>query len=354
VPDCRVAFWELQVSGDVSPPGGSRLKAPGRPARQPGRGPVVSRADGGEPSLARVFWTTLRLWWRRRVLRVPDGARLGTIRWTAIGTVIALIAAGCVALVAGTGQTAPPPRPRVAAKPDPAQLEAVANERAAGQWVAAQVAPDTTVACDPSMCGYLINAGAGDDVVLGKGSAGISAAMVVSTPALRAQSGSLLADDAPEVIAAFGAGPTHVDVLVATTSAAAFLATAHQAVTASARLGRTLARSKRLHIGPAERRKLTAGQVDKRLLVMLQHMLARHSVYVASFGDADPGASWPAQLRSLTIDDMIHHSHGHLVNQAAADLKVVHALQGAGGVSTQLGTAPGGGPELVIQVPAPS
>jgi hypothetical protein len=342
------------VSGDVTPPGGSRLKAPARPAGQPRRGPVVSRADGGEPSLARVFWTTLRLWWRRRVLRVSDDARLGTLRWAAIGIVIALIAAGCVALVAGTGQTAPPRRPHVAAKPSPAQLAAVANERAAGQWVAAQVASDTAVACDPAMCGYLINAGAGDDVVLGKGSAGISAAMVVSTPALRAQSGSLLADDAPEVIATFGAGPTHVDVLVATTSAAAFLTTAHQAISASARLGRTLARSKRLHIGPAQRRKLTSGQVDKRLLVMLQHMLATHSVYVAGFGDADPGASWPAQLRSLTIDNLIHHSHGHLVNQAAADIQVVHVLQGAADVSTQQGTGPGGRPELVIQVPASS
>jgi hypothetical protein len=352
VPDCRVAFWELPVSGDVSPPGGSWLKAPARPGGQPGRGPAVSGADGGEPSLARVVWTTLRLWWRRRVLRLPDGARLGAARWTAIGVVIALVAAGCVALVAGTGRAAPP-RPHSAAKPSPAQLQAVPNERAAGRWVAAQITPNTTVACDPVMCGYLINAGVGDEVVVGRGSAAISTNLVVSTPAMRQQDSSLLAE-APEVIAAFGSGATRVDVLVATTSAATFLTTAQEAVAASARLGRTLARNKRLHIALAAHQELTAGQVDQRLLVMLQHMLATHSVYVAGFGDADPGANWPTQLRSLTIDDLIHHSHGRLVNQITADLRVVHALQGSGDASTQQGTGPRGGPELIIQVTAAS
>ena len=339
------------MSGDVSPPGGSWLDAPARPSGQPGRPLAGTRADGGEPSLARVVWTTLRLWWRRRVLRVPDGARLGTARWTAIAVVVALVAAACAALVAGTGR-ATPPAARVPAKPSPAQVQTVANERAAGQWVAAQVAPDTTVACDPAMCGYLISAGVSDDVVVGKRAAGISAALVVSTPALRRQAGSLLAADAPEVIAAFGTGPTRVDVLVATTSATTFLTSAQQAVTASARLGRALARNPRLYMGLAQRRQLAAGQVDQRLLVMLQDMLATHSVHVVGFGDPDPGATWPAQLRSVTIDDLIHLSRGRLVNQVIADLRVVHALQRD--ASTQQVTGPGGAPELVIQVPASS
>jgi hypothetical protein len=295
----------------------------------------------------------VRLWWRRRVLRVSDGARLGAARWTAIAVVVVVVAVGGVALGVGTRQPAPA-RTHAPARPSAAQVQTVANERAAGSWVAVQIASDTTVACDPAMCGYLINAGAGDDVAVGKSSAGISTNLVVSTPVLRQQASSLLAADATEVIAAFGTGATRVDVLVATTSPATFLTSAQQAVAASARLGRTLVRNKRLHIGPATRQQLTTGQVDQRLLVMLQHMLAAHSVYVAGFGDADPGANWPAQLRSVTIDDLIHHSHGRLVNQVTADLRVVHALQGTGDASTQQGTAPGGGPDLVIQVPATS
>ena len=338
------------MSGDVSPPGGSWLDAPARPSGQPGR-PLVASNAAGEPSLARVVWTTLRLWWRRRVLRVPDEARLGTLRWTAIAAVVALVAASCVALVAGTGH-AVPPAAHVPVKPSAAQVETVANERAASQWVAAQVAPGTTVACDAVMCGYLISAGVSDDVVIGKGSAGISAALVVSTPVLRHQAGSRLAANSPEVVAAFGAGPTRVDVLAATTSTATFLAAAQHAVTASARLGRMLARNGRLYIGVTQRQELAAGQVDQRLLVMLQQMLATHSVHVASFGDADPGANWPAQLRSVTIDDLIHRARGRMVNQVTADLRVVHALQAASDVSTQQIAGPGGAPELVIQVPA--
>jgi hypothetical protein len=342
------------VSGDVSPPGGSWLKAPARPGTEAGRRPDAGRAGRGEPSIIRVVWTTLRLWWRRRVLRVADEARLGAVRWTAIAAVVALVAVGCVALVAGNGQSAAPPRAPAPVKPSPAQLQTVANERAAGQWVAAQVAPGATIDCDAAMCGYLIDAGASNDVVLGKGAAGLSASLVVSTPTLRRDAGALLAADAPEVLAAFGTGPTRVAVLVAAASATAFLTAARQAVASSGRLGRTLARSRRLHVGGAARSELTAGQVDRRLLVMLERMLATHSVYVAGFGDADPGSSWPAQLRSVTIDNLIHHEHGRVVRQLGADIRVVHALQGPGEASTQQLTAPGGGPELVIQVAASS
>ncbi len=345
------------MSGDISPPGGSWLDAPARPGGQAGRTPAVSRPDRGEPSLARVVGTTLRLWWRRRVLRVADGARVGTARWAAIAVALAVVAAASVTAALAGARPAPPPR-HVAVKPTAVQLQTLADERAAGLWIAAQVPAGTPLACDPGMCGYLASDGVSGYLVIGSGrlAAGAAvpsgAAFVISTPALRKQAGSQLAAGAPEVIAAFGAGQGRVDVLVPAASRATFLQTVQSQVAASALLGRALARNRRLHIGLALRHELGAGQVDQRLLVMLEHMLATHSVYVAGFGDADPGASWPAQLRSMTINDLIHHQHGRLVSQATADLGVVHALDGD--ASTQQATAPGGGPELIIQVMASS
>jgi hypothetical protein len=343
------------VSGDISPPGGSWLDAPARPGGQPGRPPVVSRADHGEPSLARVIGTTLRLWWRRRVLHVPDGARVGTARWVTIAVILAVVAAGCVTAAIAAALPAPPPR-HVAVKPSAAQLQAVANERAAGLWVASQVPAGTPVACDPRMCGYLASAGVSDDLALksGKLAPGTAlpagAAFVISTPALRHQAGSLLAASAPEVLAAFGAGPTRADVLVVATSAAAFRHAVQSQVAASARLGRALARDRRLHLAAAARRELVTGQVDQRLLVLLKQMVATNSVYVNAFGDPDPGASWPAQLRSFTLGALRRHVRRHLVNYSDAYLDVVHRQQAA---SAQQITGPNGGPALLIQVTVP-
>jgi hypothetical protein len=342
------------VSGDISPPGGSWLDAPARPAEH-GRPPAVSRPDHGEPSLARVIGTTLRLWWRRRVLHVPDGARVGTARWVAVAVILAVVAAGCVTAALAAARPAAPPR-HVAVKPSAAQLQALANEHAAGLWVASQVPAGTPVACDPGMCGYLASAGVSDDLELRSGKLAPGAALpagaafVVSTPALRHQAGSLLAAGAPEVIAAFGTGPTRADVLVVATSAAAFQQAVQSQVAASARLGRALAHNRRLHIGATGRRELISGQVDQRLLVLLRQMVATESVYVTAFGDRDPGASWPAQLRSVTLGALRRHVRRHLVNYSNAYLDVVHRQQAA---SAQQVTGPNGGPALLIQVTVP-
>ena len=60
----------------------------------------------------------------------------------------------------------------------------------------AQVDPGAQLGCDPSMCGYLAAAGvpAASQVVFNRG-AGVpgAAAFVLSTPALRSQSGDSLA-----------------------------------------------------------------------------------------------------------------------------------------------------------------
>src|ERR1700689_4459213 len=137
---------ELEVSGDTSPPGGSRLDAPARPGGGRARSAGTLRPPS-EPSMVKVVATTVRLWWRRRILRVADGARLGARRWSVLAIVVAVVAAGGIALGLSTGSrpAAPVKRVVVAKGPTPAQLEAEANEQAAGSWLAGQLAAGTEV-----------------------------------------------------------------------------------------------------------------------------------------------------------------------------------------------------------------
>jgi hypothetical protein len=344
------------VARDISPSGGPWLDAPARPGGERGQGAAARAPAPAEPSLARVAGTTLRLWWRRRVLRLPDSGRVGAMRWSVLAVALVVLAGGGVALaVSGSRPAAAPPAKPGPAQPTAAQLRTVANEEAAGSWVQAQVDAGLALGCDPSMCGFLQEAGvpAANDVVFGRGAAVPGrAAFVLSTPLLRSQSAAALTAAADEVVATFGSGQERVDILIAASgTAAAFLQTAERAQKLSARLGKSLARNHRLRVGPNTRRELRAGLVDRRLLVILKHMLAAHSVSLAGFGDADPGASWAAPLRSMTIDGLVHHVGKRRVSDLGADLSLVHGLPPPYTASVQQTTRSRGGASLIIQVP---
>jgi len=339
------------VSGDVSPHPG--IDAPGRHGGESGAG--ARRPALPEPSLARVLGTTLRLWWRRRVLRVPDGAGIGMLRWAALAVAVLVVAAAGTAL--GVTRSTPPParHQRAAPRPNPVLVQTVANEQSAATWIAAQVAAGTPVGCDPAMCVRLQSAGlpATQDAVLQAGSTLPAGAVVVATPALRADLAAQLASSAPETLASFGAGREQVAVLATTaTTAAAFITAGQHAFAASAIDGRALARNPGLHLSAATRHVLDSGQVDMRLLVLLQRLLAAHPVYVVSFGDAGPGATWPAQLRSVTIDGLVQAKHK--AGDLAAVLRLLRRQPAPYQATVQEVAAAGGGIALVIQVPAPS
>jgi hypothetical protein len=346
------------VSGDISPPGGSWLDAPAAPGGERGQGAAGGRPPNDEPSLARVAGTTLRLWWRRRVLRLPDGARVGPLRWSVLAAALVVLAGGGAAIAVSGGRPGPAPKQPAPRRPSAAQLLTVSNEQAASSWVQAQVDAGAQLGCDPSMCGYLLQAGlpAANFVMFSRGATVPgSAAFVLSTPLLRAQSGTSLAAGAPEVVARFGTGQQRVDVLLATSGpAAAFLQAARHSQHASARIGKSLAGSHRLHAGPTTRRELTSGMVDHRLLVVLKRMLAAHPVSVAGFGDADPGASFPAQLRSMTVGGLVHHIGKRKVSYLHADLSLVRGLKPPYTASVQQITRARGRAALVIQVPVPN
>ena len=348
--------WELQVARDISPSGGPWLDTPATPGGERGQGAAAGRPGRDEPSLARVAGTTLRLWWRRRVLRLADNARVGAMRWSVLAVAVVVLAAAAGVTIAATGSrpAAAPPEKPVPAPPTAAQLLTVANEEAASSWVQAQVDPGAQLGCDPSMCGHLQDAGvsSANDVVFSPGRAVPGpAAFVLATPVLRSQSGAALAAGAPEVVASFGSGQERVDVLVAASgTVAAFRQKVQQAQNASARMGKSLARNRRLKEGPNTRHELTTGLVDQRLLVLLKRLLAAHPVSLAGFGDANPGASWSAPLRSMTIDGLVHHVGNRRVSYLGADLSVVHGLQPPGTASVQQITRARGGVSLVIQV----
>jgi len=342
------------VSGDVSPHPG--LDAHGRHGVETGSAPAIPRPVLPEPSLARVVGTTLRLWWRRRVLRLADGAPVGVLRWMALVVAVLVVAAAGTALGVAESRSAQPVRHLAAPRPNPVLVRTIANERSAAAWVAAQVATGTTVGCDPDMCVRLQSAGipATQDAVLQGGSAIPAGAVLVATPTLRADLGAQLASRAAETLASFGTGREQVAVLmtVATTTAA-FLSSAKRAYAASASAGRAVARNGNLHLSAASRRMLTSGQVDVRLVVLLQRLLAGQPVYVISFGDTGPGATWPAQLRSVTIGNIVRGSGNHKVSDLSAVLKLLHSQRAPYQAGVQEVPTPSG-MTLVIQVQAPS
>jgi hypothetical protein len=312
-----------------------------------------------QPSLARVAGTTLHLWLRRRVLRVPDGSRVSSARWAGLAVAVLVVAGAAAGLAVGlTGsRAAAVDRHHVAGpKPDPARTQLIATEQAAAAWIGTQVETGTPVTCDSAMCGYLAAAGlpAAQLTALAPG-ASLPAApgLVVATATVRSQAGAQLTGRAPEVIGVFGTGPGAIQVRALTAGTpSAFLATARQDVAASAGTGRQLVR-RGLHVAGVAERELLAGRVDARLLVVLSRLLAAHPVYVAGFGDGGPGASWPAPLRSVTIDRLIS-GHG---KQRVSDLTAVLKLLGGQpapyrGKVTQVQLS-GGRTAVLVQFPAP-
>jgi hypothetical protein len=186
----------------------------------------------------------------------------------------------------------------------PQQAAAIRGQAAA--WVAQQVASNTSVACDPQMCGAVRAQGfpAGRLTSLRPTADGpLGSGVVVATPTVRNQFGARLASRyAPLVLASFGAGADRVDVrMVAPNGAAAFeaqLASAHIHLVSA---GTQLLRNSNIVATPAAQSALLAGQVDSRLLITLSALAAAMPLRLVAFGDSSPGASSAAALRGAEI-----------------------------------------------------
>jgi hypothetical protein len=328
--------------------------------------------------------TTVRLWLRRRVLRVPDSARLGGLRVTGLVLVAAVIvaAAGGTAVAATGHWTAvarswsrltaltdrhparpsrtPDAQPSVATaqspSPSPAQSAATVNGQAAAAWIAAQVGPQTTIGCDPAMCALLQAAGypAGAQVAIEPGADlpdGVT--LVVSTLVTRAE-GVQVAGVAPVLIAGFGTGVAAVQVrAVVPGGAAGFVRLARSDVAAWRKAGRSLVQAAGMRLHAAARQDLTAGRVDPRLVVLLGRVAARYSFDVVRFADAGPQAGPRVPFRMVRIDGLGTAPGAPQASEATAIIKLVNS-QGPR-YRARCTEIPAGG-RLVLQllIPAPT
>ncbi len=330
------------MPSQTSPSSGYRPGRAGRTAGSAGEAEPV-RQRPPDPSWLTVIGTTLRLWLRRRVLRVPDSGKISAWRRAGLTACVVVIAAAVA--VAAVALTSSPAR-RAAAKPAPhrvpvkpavtaEQLAAAANVQAAAGWIAAQVSGRATVACDPYVGGQLVADGfpPGQEDVLQPGrslpevpvgqAGGAAATLIVQTRTLGTQYGAQLATVAPVVLASFGSGPGAVLVrLRLRGGAAAAQQDAVRALAARRTAGRALLKAGLAHMHPAARQELAAGAVDPRLITVLRKLAAADSIYISSFGN--PGRQ-AGPLRLAQIDGLLSGHGTHQVSELKQVLKLLRA-----------------------------
>jgi hypothetical protein len=308
-----------------------------------------------------VLWTTVRLWFERRVLRglVPGGGSALRRRLASVVILVAVVfSAGAltIALTSGPGTSS-------ASGLDPAGHLAAASaaRRMAARWIAAQVSRSATVACDPAMCAVLQAAGfpSGNLLVLNSAAGDpLGSAIVVSTDAIRSEFGGRLAGVyAPVIIASFGSGAARVDVRVtAADGSQAYLAALRADLLARRASGRQLLGNHSLAASAAARSALAAGDVDSRLLSTLAVLAgtAHLSVDVLSFGDSGPGASPGTPLRYAVIAVRAKGSPAGGTGYLQSALSFLRAQQAPYRAESLTMGADLGQPVLRIQFAAPS
>ena len=365
------------MSSDTSPPSGYQLETQPRPGDE-ARGAPRRPLRPPDPPWLTVIATTLRLWLRRRVLRVPDSAQVGMLHRAGLAAlafvVLAGAAAGTALALAASSPGRPAPRHHRPAKPvvTPAEAAAMANGKAAAAWIAAQVSQQAMVDCDPAMCGYLQAAGypAGQIVMLQKGVSlpassgqagpgGVTGApvatLIADTAVLRLQYGAQLATAAPAVLASFGAGQEAVQLrLFVAGGASGYQKDTSQALAARRSAGRALLAAGRAHMHPAAQQDLRNGLVDPRLIVVLRRLSASYSFYVVSFTDGTPLASSWAPFRVAAIDGLVTQNGPRLASDLGGVLKLLKAQPAAYLAQLTVTHLATGRVIVTIEFPAPS
>jgi hypothetical protein len=263
-----------------------------------------------EPSWPAVAATTVRLWLHRHVRggRRPASRRQ---RGVLVLSAVAAMALGALVTLALTreGSQTPAARPSDAAQRttpgQPGQLQvAAANRRQAAAWIATQVLPGTDIECDAVMCAALQAAGvsAGNMLVATAITQDpLGSTVVVATPALRNQFGSLLDSVyAPQLLAQFGTGPERIEIrYVAPDGTAAFEKSLAPDRAARIGWGGQLLSNKHVQASASARSALLAGNVDPRLLITLSALAGEMPVRLVAFDDASPGAAVPLRGAEL-------------------------------------------------------
>jgi hypothetical protein len=296
------------VSSGTSRPSGYRL---GSPAGSDGAGVAPPN-----PPWIKVIGTTLRLWLRRRILRASDSAPIRTKLLLAVAVAVVVIAGGAVGAAltvnspapaghSGPASVRPTLTPGQRAARAAAAAAAQANTLAAARWIAAQVAQQKVLGCDPATCAAILAAGypTGGQIVLQPGGALPGpGALIVATPGVRSQYGTLVSTLAPAVIAAFGTGAQAVQVReVVPDGAQGYSQTAALALAARRHAGRALLLQGKVHARGSARTALGSGLVDPRLTAALRRLATHYLVGVVHFGDGGPGTSGSVPFRMAEV-----------------------------------------------------
>ncbi len=240
--------------------------------------------------------TTLSLWASRRL----PGAR----RSRALLLIVCVLAVGAAAVVVVqfTSTSSPAPRVLSPSRPDQvgpsrsagtagsAAVAAVAAVRSqAAAWIADQVGSAGTIGCDPLMCAALTAHGVAAGRLLPLGPAASTAPgadVIAASPLSRAG----LSQEAPALLASFGAGGSLIEVRATSPGGPAGYQAALAADVAARRsAGAQLLRSRRFEVGAPGTGQIQAGQVDSRLLIMLALLASQRSWRVIAFAGASPG-----------------------------------------------------------------
>jgi hypothetical protein len=256
--------------------------------------PVTSAAPATRtraPSWRQVMATTFSLWASRRLPRVRHPRALLVI----IGVlVVAAAAAGAVRLTATSSHSAArasaPVRPHQARVGGSGVVSAAASVRSeVAGWIVSQVSSSAAIGCDPAMCTALRADGVAASRLLALAPAAShvpGADVIAASPVGRAG----LSQDAPALLASVGAGSSQVEVRATTAGGPASYAKALAADLAARKpAAAQLLHSGRIKASAAGTAQLQSGQVDARLLIMLDLLASQRSWQVVSFGDASPG-----------------------------------------------------------------
>jgi hypothetical protein len=230
---------------------------------------------------------------------------------------------------------------------------AVATSNQAAAWVAAQVSRSAVVSCDPVMCLALKAHGvpAYDLLVLEPTAPDpFGSQLVVATAALRTQFGKrLVSVYAPAVIASFGSGNERIDIRqIVPNGAAAFWSQLRADQQERKTFETALLGSLQIAASASARRQLATGEVDTRLIVLIEGMASKlpQPFHILAFGDLGPGASPGIPLRSATLAGSLATLRATL----AWARKAPPAFTPAHAKITQLH----GQPVLIVEFAAPS
>lgn len=241
-------------------------------------------------------------------------------------SVAALITAGSLALTL-YGHSASAVAPRGHRQLPASGEDPVVRDQAAA-WVAGQIGRTTIVSADPAMCLVLESHGvpARNLYELGPEATNpLHSTVLVATPAVRAQFGTLLSSVyAPAVLASFGSGRQRVEIRgIAPRGAAAYRSMLAADLAARKSTAAELLLSNRINVSPTARKQFSAGQVDSRLEITVAAMAAKRPIYIVAFNSFAPGADADMPLR---FADMTQESSGRLVANRSATLAFLRSM----------------------------